>query len=786
MQPNGEEKGIHINEGFIRWGILGKWSFKGALIAVFLFVITTIYGGIVSAFNTIKNTSEIDRMRVDPLLEDNKTRALAKATRAYKMYPVQTSQVFSNITYSAAIDNRFDSAFQDHSSPITTAVFSKDSRKILTVAKNGIVKLWSPDGRILANIDTHLSGTSTAMLSSNGQYVVAGSTNHTGVLLDVFKNKKFPLVGHKAPISSVSISPGTNLIITASRDGTVKLWDQKGRLRNTIKCTDGIVSFAVFSPSGNRIITTLDSGKQVKMWDIDGELITNFETQDNQTYHSMISPNGNRILVSNDDGIAKLWDSNQMMLQKIKLKSRITGATFSPDQQKIFVKFIDGNIGLWETGKNDFNDLHISGTVADAAHSNFTNDGKLLFTSSKDGRARIRNLEDGTTINIKLDENIIEAALSPDGKTLLTGNQKGIAKIRQLGVPIFVELKRHMRDINVAFFIGNERVFTASEDGTAIISNADGEFLKSVKDNLALKYATFSTNGQHILMISSGGAVSIWDTQHQHQNPRHLIESDVHSEQVPFYSASFAPNSQLILTINEYRKIQLWNIDGTQLPIPFAKEETVSIAKFSQDNQKIYILNRNGVIKAWNLNGDSLFESVLKDNELKFDNAVFTPDIKLILIPKGGIAKLFDISSNLRAVLNNNSESSISSMAFSDNGQKIITCTVNGTVSIWNLSGKLLLEFNPHGRKPNSVQFSPNSDFILTSADDGNAKLWDLSGKLMANLPHPEPVPLASFSPDGRRILTTSTTTAKIWYTPVATFEWLESSKQFPFLMQPD
>ena len=64
-----------------------------------------------------------------------------------------------------------------------------------------------------------------------------------------------------------------------------------------------------------------------------------------------------------------------------------------------------------------------------------------------------------------------------------------------------------------------------------------------------------------------------------------------------------------------------------------------------------------------------------------------------------------------------------------------------------------------------SASFSPDGKRIVTASDDKTARVWDISGKLLAELKgHTGEVWSPSFSPDGQRIVTVSEDkTARVW-----------------------
>ena len=64
-----------------------------------------------------------------------------------------------------------------------------------------------------------------------------------------------------------------------------------------------------------------------------------------------------------------------------------------------------------------------------------------------------------------------------------------------------------------------------------------------------------------------------------------------------------------------------------------------------------------------------------------------------------------------------------------------------------------------------AASFSPDGRTVLTASQDKTARLWDAaSGKQLQRLTHEDAVRAASFSPDGRTVVTASEdNTARLW-----------------------
>jgi WD40 repeat protein len=112
-------------------------------------------------------------------------------------------------------------------------------------------------------------------------------------------------------------------------------------------------------------------------------------------------------------------------------------------------------------------------------------------------------------------------------------------------------------------------------------------------------------------------------------------------------------------------------------------------------------------------------------------------------------------------------EDGVNSAAFSPDGTKVVTASVDQTARVWDAAtGAEIAVLKGHEGNVISAAFSPDGTKVVTASVDQTARMWDAAtGAEVAVLEgHDSRVVSAAFSPDGTKVVTASDDrTARMW-----------------------
>ena len=622
------------------------------------------------------------------------------------------------------------------------------------------------------------------------------------------------LRGHTRDVYDAKFSPDGTLVVTASQDGTARVWDvSTGQLRKELKAPTGesdegtpsVVRVAEFS-HGEKLLMTAGGDGIVRVWETrTWKRVVELKVSDRQVNSATFSPDDKRIMTGSGD-VARVWDTGtgQLLKEVSGFSGGITDASFSADGKLIvvatgkIVRVIDA--ATWRrvaefgepepfeefgatfsrdsrlvvtTGSNTpwvwevstkRKIAELQGHTGPVFTAKFSPDGLFVVTVSEDATARVWETENWRNVLVLRGHTkmVFSAAFSPDSKSVVTASEDGTARVWDLSVE---ELQTTFRGhtntlIDAEFSPDGKLAVTASEDHTARVWDVStGKCTAALIGHTGrVSEAGFNRNGSMIVTASSDATARIWEAQ----TGRNVTVLRGHTG--PLTGAEFSPDGKLVVTASEDKTARVWDTSTGEIVTPLKHDDEVRSAEFSPDG-KLIITASDFSVWVWdaytykNIAQLTMPErpQVLVDGAMKI--AKFSPEgSRIVAGNQTGRVGVWDAKGGFLVELIGHTQY-LTSISFSKDGKLIVTTSADETARVWDTSiGKSLATLQgPKGEFWNA-DFSPDGNFTVTANQDNSAWVWDThSGQVVTQLKGGAGVVnVTKFSPDGKYILTGS------------------------------
>jgi WD40 repeat protein len=620
---------------------------------------------------------------------------------------------------------------------IANLQFSADSKDILTVLKNGKVRIWNiATGKTSFNLnDTGNISFSQLGVDAKKLLTISFGSELDKSCVKIYDSQSsgsFQKLADEDNFTFASFSHDNKKIITISNKVDTpftrfKIWDSNtGKLihqlssvknygRSNLNVDEDVIfdseyldepQSAKLNIEGNRLLAFYKNGT-IKLWDIiNGKLLLEMsENNNNIMIEAHFSKDGKRFfsIARSNFNYPIIWDatSGKKIIELQELPSMLLTAVFSPDESKILCAYEDTTAKLWDvtTGINLINYLGHTKRVSDIQFS--PNNESLLFAKDND---------------LELWD-------------IISGSEK-------------MKLKGHNGAVNYCQFdTDGKRIVSASDDRTAKIWNAHTGILQySLKEHKAgINYTEFSKNQSFIITASFDGDAIIWDSYKGISVGSCLsTQSNEIGESSSLLSAHFSNNGNRILTRPADRNVKLWAWNGNTrefvADLKLAVSNPMTIAIFSPDSKKIFAANNGGDAAFWDAtSGRILYQFNISPKTIT--TAQFSPDSKrLLLVSDNYDPQIIYLDNDSKKVINfTGHKSYIKYAEFSPDFKKIVTASADGTAKIWDAeTGLLLIDLIGHTNQVVLAHFSPDQNKIVTTSKDNTIKIWTVDqGKLI-------------------------------------------------------
>lgn len=576
-------------------------------------------------------------------------------------------------------------------------------------------------------------------------------------------------VGHSGPVRAVAISRDGRWVLTASDDGSARLWQaDSGKEVRRFEGYDGGVSAVDFDPAGGRVLTA-GTDSAARLWDMaTGRVVKTLLGHTGPLTSAAWSPSGSHIVAGGHDGTASLWDVQSGRRTALEgHRKHISAVAWSRDGRFVATGSLDGTVRTWDPTAGRA--LQTLGPLPSGVTSvAFAPVSTHVAAGTGDKQTYLFHVPSGRPVVTYRGHSgwVQTVAFSPDGRYFATGSDDRTALVFEARTGQLLQtLAGHALTVTCACFApDSNQLLTGSVDRTVkmwnIASAAQVQaFEGHANDILSVAY---SSDGRYLLTGSAEGIARSWDTEASGG----VARFDGHSGQVD--SVAYSPDCSLVLTGAEDKTARIWAASSGQLLRPLVGHEgCVCSAAFSPDGATVLTASLDKSARLWNA-ATGIQIRRFDAHSLSVNAATFSPDGTYVLTGSGDeTARLWESATGAEVRVFRGHADRIEAVAFAPDGSCFVTGSRDRTAAVWDITGSSpRIVLRGHRGIVSSVLFLQDGRRVVTGSWDGTIRLWDVAtGKELRQLiGHASDVTSLALSPDGTRLLSGSLDgTTRVW-----------------------
>jgi WD40 repeat protein len=544
------------------------------------------------------------------------------------------------------------------------------------------------------------------------------------------------LSGHAGPVLDVAFHPDGRRILTASLDGTVRLWEAAtGKQLQQWTLPDGGVFSAVFSPDGGSVLAVGDGFRHsykmnsngagvdrsstgitkdprrpvaARIWDTDGgkeRLVLYWPKQ--------IVPGSRKAAFSRDGTLVirggSVWDAATGE-QRVVLTGghqrlpEVFSAVISPDNHWVVTAGEDATARWWEV-KTGLEKATLRGHDGPIYAAMFSQDSRQLFTASRDHTLRLWDTTaadppgpaQGYWPGLRC------VALSPDGQRLAAAADRDMDHIRKHFVVRVWDTRA-----------GEELSLLSGHEGT-------------------IHLVAFSPDGRKVATASDDRTARVWDAR----SGKQLAIFRGHTSGI--LSIMFSPDSQRVLTASMDQSGRIWSATTGTQEVVLKGSGVVYSAYFSPDGRRVLTtsIGRTTGGSTSHMDGIAarLWDAATGELVGKVEGyggyVAFSPDSRNVVVTGGQTPFIWSPETGEQRHLKGH-DGTLWAAAFSPDGRYVVTASADRTARVWNTTtAREVAVLKGHEEAVTFVSWSPDGRWIVTLGNDKTARIWNA-----VDLPH--------------------------------------------------
>lgn len=488
---------------------------------------------------------------------------------------------------------------------ITAAAFSADATRAAVAGKSDgepavfIFDSVAPTNLPLLVLRGHRDDIESVDFEPTGKWIITASRDGTARIWGAATAKPVGAeLNHSSWVYSARLSPDGRYIATAGHDRAVCIWDAAMQsLITRWPAHKDAVTRVAWSPD-SRFILSAGVDHTARLWTRNGNVATALLNHDNPVTDVAFDASGRWVVTADFGGTVKVWDVAQLRPQELG------DAVFTRDGSRCAIA-TNGGIAIY-----DMPGFRLAGARQLGRqfqlHS-FTDDGRSVAVSStSNGETSIAVLGENTptAVWVPVGEGNIELTASRNGDYVFTMETVGRERWRwsvwnsRTGDRVLgPTLSKAALPPSRAFAPTNVFAVSAGRDVHLWNLSTQRKLGTSLRAPRLVSALHFSTDGKQLLVADadndwSACAARIWDLA----NGRLVAGPFAHRDGV--LNATLSRDEKFVLTCSEDKTAIAWRVLNSEVVGPaIMHRQQVIAARFNADARWIVTASRDGVVK---------------------------------------------------------------------------------------------------------------------------------------------------------------------------------------------
>jgi eukaryotic-like serine/threonine-protein kinase len=577
------------------------------------------------------------------------------------------------------------------------------------------------------------------------------------------------LTGHHGDVYAAQVLGDGRQLVSAGRDGTLRLWDLANDARSKILAQyPDELGFVAHSQDETMLATGGDDGV-IRLWDLAaGRETRHFAGHANGTLCGAMSPQGNQLATSGRDKVIRLWalPMGELVGELAGHTETVESLAYFSDGKSLVSTGADSTLRLW--------DLDAKSGFVLATHPlpafcvACSHDGRTLASGCVDYNiyvwdVKTRSLRGRLAGHTEIVQSV---AFSPDDSRLASAGKDGTVRVWDMASLAQSEsfMSHSSRVWSVAWFADSSTLASAGGDGTVRLWRCDARRLGrtvSVPTEVARVHCSAKKGRIWLLarrqpawaLDADGSCIRLGPPSGRTMLLASARDADLLAVATDDYHLSFysddgrplfsplelsikcrrlalSPAGDMMVVVGEEGQLCLYEVPTLRLRWSMTLSDCNGspIVEFTPPSDELLIECGDGGVKVCNVS-DGTMHVAFRPRQLRRVTA--SPNGRILAAGCSDRAiRVWDRDRGEEVACLQGHDGTVEAIAFAPDGQTLASGTSAGSVTLWHArSWQELGSFKTSLAAVNDVAFSPDGKSLAiggrTTGDAGQFILWD-------------------------------------------------------------